>query len=118
LVGLRFLAKGLEIHELEAALEELRSRYAAIEERPRACATAIAAVREFVSGKSKRIDLPVAVRGTPFQETVWKAVRKMPYGKALSYRELAAKVGRPTAWRAVARANATNPVALVVPCHR
>lgn len=118
LVSLRFLAEGFETSELETALEELRSRFSAIEERPRPCVTAVAAVREFVTGKSKVVDLPVAVRGTPFQESVWKAVRRIPYGKTLSYRELAAKVGRPTAWRAVARANATNPVALVVPCHR
>jgi methylated-DNA-[protein]-cysteine S-methyltransferase len=118
LVGLRFLAEGFETSELQAALAELRSRFSAIEERPRPCATVVAAVREFVTGRSKVVDLPVAVRGTPFQESVWKVVRRIPYGKTLSYRELAAKVGRPTAWRAVARANATNPVALVVPCHR
>ncbi|MGE0142527.1 MAG: methylated-DNA--[protein]-cysteine S-methyltransferase [Planctomycetota bacterium] len=118
LVGLRFLAEGSETSELESALEELRSRFSAIEERPRLCAKSVAAVREFVTGKSKVVDLPVAVRGTPFQESVWKVVRRIPYGKTLTYRELAVRIGRPTAWRAVARANATNPVALVVPCHR
>lgn len=56
--------------------------------------------------------------GTPFQQTVWKALCSIPAGETLSYAGLAARIGRPTAMRAVGTANGSNPVALVVPCHR
>jgi O-6-methylguanine DNA methyltransferase len=60
----------------------------------------------------------LAPQGTPFQQRVWKELGRVPYGATLSYGELARRIGRPTAVRATARANATNPVALAVPCHR
>ena len=63
-------------------------------------------------------DVPLDVQGTAFQWTVWKALRAIPVGQTRSYAALAKEIGRPTAARAVARACATNPVALVVPCHR
>lgn len=80
------------------------------------------AVREqlaaYFSRDLKEFDLPLAVRGTPFQEQVWAALRTIPYGESWSYRELAAAIGRPTAVRAVGLANGRNPVSVVVPCHR
>lgn len=80
------------------------------------------AVREqltaYFSRELKEFDLPLAVRGTPFQEQVWDALRTIPYGETWSYRELAEAVGRPTAVRAVGLANGRNPVSIVVPCHR
>jgi AraC family transcriptional regulator of adaptative response/methylated-DNA-[protein]-cysteine methyltransferase len=63
-------------------------------------------------------DVPLDVRGTAFQWRVWKALQAIPAGETRSYAQVAASIGRPTAVRAVARACATNPVALVVPCHR
>lgn len=63
-------------------------------------------------------DLPIDVRGTAFQWRVWRALTRIPRGQTKSYSEVAAEIGRPTAARAVARACATNPLALVVPCHR
>ncbi|HUR14831.1 MAG TPA: methylated-DNA--[protein]-cysteine S-methyltransferase [Mycobacteriales bacterium] len=66
----------------------------------------------------KDFDVPLAVRGTPFQEQVWAALRAIPYGETWSYRELAEAVGRPPAVRAVGLANGRNPVSIVVPCHR
>ncbi|MCW2666581.1 MAG: ogt1 [Frankiales bacterium] len=62
--------------------------------------------------------LPMAAGGTPFQASVWAALREVPYGATCTYAELAAAVGRPTAVRAVGAANGRNPVCLVVPCHR
>lgn len=62
--------------------------------------------------------LPVAPVGTPFQKQVWQALTTIPCGTVLSYGELAAKVGRPSAARAVGAANGANPVSLVIPCHR
>ncbi len=63
-------------------------------------------------------ELPLDVRGTAFQHTVWQALREIPRGQTVSYAELAARIGRPTAVRAVARACADNPLAVVIPCHR
>jgi O-6-methylguanine DNA methyltransferase len=63
-------------------------------------------------------NLPLDVHGTPFQETVWQALREIPYGETCSYSELAERVGKPTAVRAVASACGKNPLAVLVPCHR
>jgi AraC family transcriptional regulator of adaptative response/methylated-DNA-[protein]-cysteine methyltransferase len=62
--------------------------------------------------------IPIDARGTAFQWRVWNALQRIPRGTTLSYSDVARKIGRPTAVRAVARACATNPVALVIPCHR
>ena len=63
-------------------------------------------------------EVAVTLHGTPFQQQVWQALRDIPPGQTRSYAQLAAAIGRPTAMRAVARANATNRIALIVPCHR
>jgi AraC family transcriptional regulator of adaptative response/methylated-DNA-[protein]-cysteine methyltransferase len=65
-----------------------------------------------------RGDVPLDIAGTAFQRKVWKALQEIPPGELRSYRDVAASIGRPTATRAVARACATNPVAVVIPCHR
>jgi len=61
---------------------------------------------------------PLDLRGTPFQRAVWQALRAIPPGRTATYAEVAARIGRPGAARAVARACAANPVAIAVPCHR
>lgn len=76
------------------------------------------AVMEVLAGRGEPAALLVALRGTPFQLAVWNALRAIPRGETRSYAELAASLGRPGAARAVARACATNRVAVVVPCHR
>ena len=63
-------------------------------------------------------DLPVAMPGTPFQQSVWKALRRIKDGTAISYADLARRIGRPRAVRAVGLANGQNPIGIVVPCHR
>jgi methylated-DNA-[protein]-cysteine S-methyltransferase len=62
--------------------------------------------------------LPLDLQGTPFQLRVWQELRRIPRGATISYRELAARVGRPKAARAVGQANAVNPIPLIIPCHR
>ena len=64
------------------------------------------------------MDLPLDIRATAFQLRVWRALKQIPYGETRSYSEVAASIGAPRAARAVARACATNPVALAIPCHR
>jgi AraC family transcriptional regulator of adaptative response/methylated-DNA-[protein]-cysteine methyltransferase len=71
-----------------------------------------------IRGDGPAHDLPLDVRGTAFQQQVWRALLAIPYGETRSYAEVAAAIGQPTATRAVARACATNPVAVVIPCHR
>jgi AraC family transcriptional regulator of adaptative response/methylated-DNA-[protein]-cysteine methyltransferase len=70
------------------------------------------------AGEQPHIDLPLDVRATAFQRRVWDALCEIPYGETRSYKQVAEAIGSPTAVRAVARACATNPVAVVVPCHR
>jgi methylated-DNA-[protein]-cysteine S-methyltransferase len=77
------------------------------------------AISNYFEGDLTAIDaLPVETGGTPFQREVWRALRAIPCGTTTSYGELAEKIGRPTAVRAVGLANGANPVAVVVPCHR
>jgi len=78
----------------------------------------IGALNEYLAGVEPRLDLPLDLRATAFQMTVWRYLQNIPYGSVESYAEVAAGIGRPTAARAVARACATNRVALVIPCHR
>jgi methylated-DNA-[protein]-cysteine S-methyltransferase len=73
---------------------------------------------EYFARARRDFDLDVELDGTPFQKSVWRRLRRIPYGRTLSYRELARSLGNPAATRAVGRANATNPISLVVPCHR
>ncbi|MGE5109701.1 MAG: bifunctional DNA-binding transcriptional regulator/O6-methylguanine-DNA methyltransferase Ada [Acidobacteriaceae bacterium] len=75
-------------------------------------------IRSLASGNPVRLSLPVDLRGTLFQQQVWHELRKIPAGSTRSYAQVAEAVGRPTATRAVARACATNRVAMIVPCHR
>ena len=75
-------------------------------------------ILEFLEGKRDAFELPLDLRGTPFQRDVWDALLAIPYGETCSYADLAKRVGRPGAVRAVGSANGANPLALVVPCHR
>ncbi|MCA1613674.1 MAG: bifunctional DNA-binding transcriptional regulator/O6-methylguanine-DNA methyltransferase Ada [Acidobacteria bacterium] len=103
--------------ELEAAL---RAEYpaAAVRRDEATLGAWVGGLLEHLGGSQPRLELPLDVRATAFQLRVWEELRRIPYGETRSYGEVAAAIGRPTATRAVARACATNPVALVTPCHR
>jgi methylated-DNA-[protein]-cysteine S-methyltransferase len=75
-------------------------------------------VREYFAGDRTAFDLPLRLEGTGFDREVWAAVAAIGYGETASYGELAARIGRPGAARAVGAANGRNPIALIVPCHR
>ena len=75
-------------------------------------------LNEYFQGGRREFTLPLAPRGTPFQDKVWQELRRIPYGQTISYDELARRIGQPTAQRAVARANGMNYVAILIPCHR
>lgn len=74
--------------------------------------------REYNAGLRRTFDLPLVLVGSPWQQTVWRMLQRIPFGETRTYAQLAATIGRPTAARAVGRANATNRIPLVVPCHR
>ena len=82
------------------------------------CAHVVAQLNAYFCGERQTFDLPLAAPGTPFQHQVWQELERIPYGTTQSYGQLAARLGNPAASRAVGRANATNPIAVVVPCHR
>ena len=73
---------------------------------------------EYFAGTRTAFDLPLRLHGTAFQVEVWEQLRRIPYGETISYGELAKRVDRPEAARAVGAANGQNPIAIVVPCHR
>ena len=73
---------------------------------------------EYLDGKRRRFDIPMAFEGTPFQRKVWEALTRIPYGETRSYAEIAGSIGQPKACRAVGMANNRNPIAVMVPCHR
>jgi methylated-DNA-[protein]-cysteine S-methyltransferase len=77
-----------------------------------------AQLAEYFAGARKTFDLPLATCGSPFQRRVWRALQEIPYGETESYGELARRIGAPSASRAVGRANAVNPIPIIVPCHR
>jgi methylated-DNA-[protein]-cysteine S-methyltransferase len=73
---------------------------------------------QYFAGQRTRFDVPLRLNGTPFQRTVWAALRGIPYGETISYGQLADRIGKPSASRAVGLANGKNPIGIIVPCHR
>ncbi len=73
---------------------------------------------EYFAGSRTTFDLPLRFAGTPFQQSVWEQLQKIPYGETITYGDLARRVGNPNAFRAVGTANGHNPVSIIVPCHR
>ena len=100
--------------------EELRSEFpgAELQQHNPALGEWVTAIVRHLSGKLPSLDLPVDVRATAFQRQVWENLRTIPYGETRTYQQIATDLGQPGAARAVGRACATNPVAVVVPCHR
>ncbi len=75
-------------------------------------------LEEYFAGQRSVFSVPLDMRGTPFQKQVWEALRGIPFGETQSYGQLANRLGRPRAARAVGAANGRNPVSIIVPCHR
>ncbi len=75
-------------------------------------------LQSYFAGERKNFDLALILEGTDFQKRVWTALRKIPYGETISYKELAEMIGSPKAVRAVGAANGANPIPIIIPCHR
>ena len=78
----------------------------------------IGQLAEYFAGSRTQFDIRLALRGTPFQLEVWRALQQIPYGETRSYADIARSIGRPAATRAVGAANGANPIPIIVPCHR
>jgi AraC family transcriptional regulator of adaptative response/methylated-DNA-[protein]-cysteine methyltransferase len=119
--GICFLQFGESDRALQA---ELRRQFPAAAVQPMPAShqeqfeSWMAALNRHLRGLEPRLDLPLDVRGTAFQLIVWRYLQKLPYGEVRSYSEIAEAIGKPSAARAVARACASNGVALLIPCHR
>lgn len=100
--------------------KDLREEYpnAAVRRNDNILSAQVRTLLEHLQGKSPHVELPLDVRATAFQWRVWRHLQAIPYGETRTYQQVAAAIGKPTATRAVARACATNPVALLIPCHR
>ena len=78
----------------------------------------IGQLHEYFAGERKTFSLTLIPEGTEFQKAVWSELRNIPYGETISYKELADRIGRPKAVRAVGAANGANPIPIIIPCHR
>lgn len=85
---------------------------------PTKMAEATRQMKEYLAGTRKQFDLPLAPLGTLFQQRVWAVLTEIPYGKTITYGELADRAGNPRASRAVGNANGQNPIVIIQPCHR
>lgn len=113
--------RALDFHDYETRMHELlRLQYGSFALTDGAAPAGIrSAMNDYFDGDMSAIDaLPTTTGGTPFQRAVWAALRTIAAGSTLSYGELATQLGRPGASRAVGLANGSNPVSIVVPCHR
>jgi methylated-DNA-[protein]-cysteine S-methyltransferase len=113
--------RGLEFQENESRLTQLLRRYypAHILEEGSAPTEIKRALSNYFAGDTHALSqIPIAMPGTPFQQSVWTALRSIPAGTTTTYGKLAANIGRKGAGRAVGAANGANPIPIVVPCHR
>jgi AraC family transcriptional regulator, regulatory protein of adaptative response / methylated-DNA-[protein]-cysteine methyltransferase len=104
----------------DAVVRELRARFASgnLCSGGRGFDKVVAQVVEVIEGRASDVELPLDLRGTAFQRSVWQALRQIPAGRTASYSDIAARIGAPRAARAVAQACAANPLAVAIPCHR
>jgi methylated-DNA-[protein]-cysteine S-methyltransferase len=117
------ILRALDWADYEARMHELLRRHQRIEAFDLSPGNAPAALKQamqaYFDGKITAIDhIETAPGGTTFQRQVWSELRRIPYGQTISYGELASRIGRPSASRAVGAANGANPIGIVVPCHR
>ena len=104
----------------EALIDALKARFAREEHREGGAESVrwLRGITESIVSPRRGLSLPLDIRGTAFQRRVWRELRRIPVGRTASYGEIARRIGMPGAARAVARACASNPLALAVPCHR
>lgn len=115
-----YLLEFVDRRGLEKEIERLRDRTksAIIPGHTQPMASIEKELNQYFDGKLREFKTPLFLLGSPFQKRVWEELRKIPYGRTVSYSDLATSIGRPTAYRAVAQANGANQFAIIIPCHR
>lgn len=113
----RLLSPSESVSHCEAWVQRWLPDAPVIHESPQLAQLA-ATLNGYFAGTQRTFDIPLDLRGTPFQQQVWRMLQTIPYGEVWSYGRLAQAIGRPAAARAVGAANALNPIAILVPCHR
>ena len=108
LSGKEYLLKDLERRVSDMELKENVSKNKGV----------VKQLKEYFSGTRKDFDLPLHLIGTEFQKLVWRQLCRVPFGQTASYKEIAEKIGKPKAMRAVGQANHRNPIPIIIPCHR
>ena len=111
----------VEISFMEADTRQKFNRIEKPSKHPEKAPVAKACIKEleaYFAGKLKEFTVPVKLHGTEFRKQVWDALMTIPYGETISYKQLAQRIGNPSAIRAVGGANNHNPVSIIVPCHR
>ncbi|HTO84123.1 MAG TPA: methylated-DNA--[protein]-cysteine S-methyltransferase [Methylomirabilota bacterium] len=116
--GICFVSIGARNEDLETALQREFPAADTIRRDDDALAEGVARILGHLNGKEPHVDLPLDIRATAFQRRVWEELRRIPIGETRTYGEIARALGQPQAQRAVGHACATNPIAVVVPCHR
>lgn len=81
-------------------------------------AQTVSQLTEYFNGKLKKFNIPFDLGGTPFQKQVWQQLNQIPFGKTCAYKDIAIKIKNPKAVRAVGTANGSNPICIIIPCHR
>jgi methylated-DNA-[protein]-cysteine S-methyltransferase len=115
--GLCYIGSDSEFKDFERSLKKFIPA-AVLVENKEALQPYMMEIQEFLLGKRQVFSMDLDVKGTPFQEEVWEALAKIPYGKTVSYSDIAEKINRPQAVRAAGKAIGANPLLIAVPCHR
>jgi methylated-DNA-[protein]-cysteine S-methyltransferase len=105
-------------HDKIVALNFVDKTRSGDDELPITLVECVRQIDEYFNAKRRAFSLKLSMQGTDFQNTVWHQLLNVPYGKTVSYGEIAATIGKPTACRAVGAANGKNPISIIVPCHR
>jgi AraC family transcriptional regulator of adaptative response/methylated-DNA-[protein]-cysteine methyltransferase len=116
--GICFVSLGARQDELEQRLHREFPAAESVERCDLELASTVKTIVDFIAGREPHINLPLDIRWTAFQRRVWEELQRIPLGETRSYGEIARALGQPRAQRAVGHACATNPVPLIVPCHR
>ncbi len=109
--------RGVHLGERQSEIPLLKDLIASAPEE-RVLKKAVRELTEYLAGERQEFSVALDFRGTPFQESVWSELLKIPYGKTRSYAEVASRIKNPQAVRAVGGANGKNPICIIVPCHR
>ena len=115
---LRVVCRGEDLVAVHTGVQLSKSLPAQWRHEPDMAGPAITQLEEYFAGTRQTFDLSISLDGTPFQQTVWRALAAIPFGETIDYGELARRVGHSGAARAVGGANSRNPISIILPCHR